>query len=316
MSGVTISAGPAAAHASRSPLLVVGLAVLWGANWPAMKAGIEAGLTPLWMAAARFLAGALCLGAVVVLRGLPLRLARQDWPVMLVGAAGPMAAFTALSCLALTVLPAGPSIVVAYATPLWVVPTAWLLLGERPGRLALAGAVVGLTGVAVMSGPWTLDWRDPAVLLGQAALLLAAGCWAVSILRVRSNPGVIATPMPVLVLWQLMVAAVAMTVIAASVEPPPALSVLASPSVGLALLYIGPFGTALGFLMMLEINRRMTATAMATATLGVPVAGLVLAWLLLGEHPGLASMIGAGLVVLGVSLAAFKPFSPTQGTRP
>lgn len=316
MSDATLTHPAASGRASRSMMLVVGLALLWGANWPAMKAGIDAGLTPIWMAAARFIAGGLCLGAVVLVRGLPMRLARQDWPVMLVGAVGPMAVFTTLSCLALTVLPAGPSIVVAYATPLWVVPAAWLLLGERPGRAALLGAVLGLVGVAIMSGPWALDWRDPAVLLGQAALLLAAGCWAVSILRVRANPGRIVTPMPVLVLWQLLVAAVAVTAVAVVMEPLPALHIIASPGAGLALLYIGPLGTALGFLMMLEINRRMTATAMATATLGVPVAGLVLAWLLLGEQPGTASLIGAGLVVAGVALAACRTVSQPQGERP
>ncbi|MFC3126015.1 hypothetical protein ACFOD4_13180 [Pseudoroseomonas globiformis] len=48
--------------ADRSPAWVFGLVgaiLLWGANWPVMKAGL-AHVTPLWFSAMRFAAGAAC----------------------------------------------------------------------------------------------------------------------------------------------------------------------------------------------------------------------------------------------------------------
>ncbi|MFN6955036.1 MAG: DMT family transporter [Acetobacteraceae bacterium] len=307
---------------------MAGLALAWGGNWPAMKFGLDAGgLPPLWLAALRFVLGALCLAPFVVLlcgrgRGgftawMPLP-AASDRPILIVGALGPMAGLTALACLALAVLPAGPSAVVAYSTSLWVVPAAWWWLRERPGAGPLIGVALGLSGIVAMSGPWALDWSDPRVLLGQAALLVAAALWAASILHVRARGGRLATPLPVLVLWQLALAAGLLLPVALLAEgPPPLASLLASPAALLALLYVGPLGTALAFMLMLEVNRRLSATGMATATLAVPPTGLLLGWALLGEKPTAAAFLGAAMVVAGVALAALvrPPVAASPGSR-
>jgi drug/metabolite transporter (DMT)-like permease len=295
---------PAAAGAPvlTSALATMTLAVVWGANWPAMKLALDAGISPLWLAAARFVIGATCLlPAMVIARGSSF-VARGDVAVLLGGALGPMAAFTMLSCLALVVLPAGPSAVVAYATPLWVIPAAWWLLGERPGRTALGAAALGVVGLCLLSGPWALDWSDPRVPLGQMALLAASAAWAASIVQVRGRGGILVTPLPVLVFWQLVLAAALLVPIAAAFEPlPDTASLMAALP---PLLYVGAAGTALAFLLMLEMNRRLSASAMAMATLGVPVAGLLLAGLLLGERPAPLALAGASLVIAAVVLGA------------
>jgi len=64
-----ITATPAAAHSRRAAyLLLAGVVVLWGANWPVMKLGL-AELPPFWFAAIRVILGAFCLFAVLALGG-------------------------------------------------------------------------------------------------------------------------------------------------------------------------------------------------------------------------------------------------------
>jgi drug/metabolite transporter (DMT)-like permease len=44
-----------------------------------------------------------------------------------------MVGFSILVSVGMQYLPAGRSVVLGYTTPLWVVPAAWLFLGEKPG---------------------------------------------------------------------------------------------------------------------------------------------------------------------------------------
>src|SRR3546814_20135699 len=60
-------------------LLLAAVIILWGANWPVTKIGVEA-MPPVWLANARLVLGALSRFALLALVG-PLQLAtRRDLP--------------------------------------------------------------------------------------------------------------------------------------------------------------------------------------------------------------------------------------------
>lgn len=84
-------------------------------------------------------------------------------------------------------MPAGRAIVLGYTTPLWVLPAAWLFLREPITIRQLAGCAVALAGLALFFNPASFDWSDEQALLGNALLLLAAACWAISIVFVRTH---------------------------------------------------------------------------------------------------------------------------------
>jgi len=103
------------------------LAILvWGINWPVMKAGLGH-VTPFWFSASRFALGALCLFLLQSATGTLYRPRRRDLPLLLSVGLLQMLAFTLLGALAMTDLPAGRSAVLAYTTPLWVTPLAVLV---------------------------------------------------------------------------------------------------------------------------------------------------------------------------------------------
>ena len=138
-----------------------------------MKVGLVY-VPPLWFAAARVLLGALCLFAVVAVVS-PIRLpGAADVPVVLSVAGLQIALFLALVNTGLQNVDAGRAAILTYTTPLWVVPIARFVLGERPRRFEGWALLLGLTGIAVLFSPRELDFTDPQAVAGNALLLAAA----------------------------------------------------------------------------------------------------------------------------------------------
>nr|WP_282447099.1 DMT family transporter [Azoarcus sp. TTM-91] len=278
----------------------MGLAILiWGANWPVMKAGLEH-ITPIWFAATRFALGGLCLFALQLATG-SLRLPRRgDLPLVASVGLLQMLAFTVLGTLAMTEIPAGRSAVLAYTTPLWVTPAAILLFGERFGLRQAGGTLLGLAGVALLLNPLALDWRDVAVLKANLMLLAASLCWAVCILHLRRRRG--ASSAYHLAPWQMLVATLPLLVLARVVEGP--YSGDGSPAFWQVALFVGPVATAFCFCAVNAASMRLPATAMASAMLGVPVVGLALSVLLLGEALTSALLAGVCAILGGIALVS------------
>jgi len=279
----------------RAALLLGLVVVLWGVNWPMMKVGVAL-MPPLSFAALRLLLGAVTLLLVAAGAG-QLRLpARHDLPIVVWVGLLQMAGFLICVSLALLYVPAGRSAILAYTTPLWVVPLAWAFLGERLSAGRLAGLGLGLAGVLVLFNPAAVAWDDPNALLGNGLLLLAALLWAVNIVQVRGHRWQ-GTPLS-LGPWQFLVGAALLLPVAVVVDwgrpvdwTPALLAVLA---------YNGPLATGFCFWAMVTVSRALPATTTSLGTLGTPVVGLLSATLFLGEPLGLASLAGLGLIAAGL----------------
>ena len=273
---------PAATMSGVSPrtaLVLLGFVIiLWGANWTVMKVGLPF-IPPLRFAAARMVMGAVILFGVAALLGELRWPSRQDWPIVLAVGSLQMAAFMALTTVALQFVPAGRSAILAYTTPLWVTPLAFYLLGERLNRLKLYGLLCGLAGVAVLFNPLGFDWRDPHVLLGNGLLLTAALLWALLIVQVRRHHWQ-GSPLS-LGPWQFTVAATLLVPLALLVEADRPWHW--SSELGWVLPDNGPLATAFCFWAMLTINRALPAITTSLGSLGVPAFGLLVSTLALGE---------------------------------
>jgi drug/metabolite transporter (DMT)-like permease len=94
-----------------------------------------------------------------------------------------------------------------------------LFLGEPLTRWRVLGVSLGIGGLAVMFNPVAFTWSDKRALLGNACIMLAALCWAISILQVRGHRWV-STPYQ-LVLWEVLLAAVVLALLAYLIEGVP-----------------------------------------------------------------------------------------------
>lgn len=131
--------------ATRNILLLLGIVLLWGGNWAAMKVAVSQ-ISPLWFSTLRFACGGLCLFPMAELSGQLQWPSKMDWPIVITGALFQMAGFSAFVVIALLSLPVGRSIILAYSTPLWVAPASVLLLRERLSRSLRLASAAGLQG--------------------------------------------------------------------------------------------------------------------------------------------------------------------------
>jgi drug/metabolite transporter (DMT)-like permease len=287
--------GKAADSVAFSPtvarLLLVGVVVLWGANWPVMKIGVQY-MPPVWFAAARLVLGAATLFALLWVLGRLTLPTRRDLPVVFTVGALQMAAFLALVNIALQQVEAGRSAVLAYTTPLWVTPVAIALLGERLTSFKLIGLALGVGGVAVLFNPLGFDWSDREVLVGNGLLLVAALSWSIAILHVRGHKWD-SSPLQ-LAPWQMLLAVPPLALISWVTEDWS--SIRWTGNLALVLAYNGPLATAFCFWAVVSVTRALPAITTSLSLLAVPVTGVAASALFLAEP--LTTTLVAGLVLI------------------
>lgn len=275
--------------------LLVLLILSWAVSWPVVKVGIRT-VPPLWYGCFRYIAGALCLFVVVALRRELTFPPRPDWPLVAVSGALQMAAYSALTGLALTILPPGRASVLAFSTPLWVVPLAGWCLHERISKTGFCGVGVGLLGVLSIAAP-SLHRNGSGQVMPYAMLMAAAASWAISIVFVRSHH--FAATALALAPWQMLIAAALLAPLALLVEGAPR-AVGASGAASLA--YVGPIATAFAYWAAVEAGRRVPASTMSMALLATPGIGIVVSALTLGETIDASLIIGVALTGAGIRM--------------
>src|SRR5882757_776032 len=282
-------------HLSRrgALLLFAVIVMAWGLNWTITKTLVQS-VPPLWTTAIRSAIATVALAALLFARGEMIVPRRGDLPVIFVTSIFHMVAFSALVAFGLQFAVVGRSIVLGYTTPLWVMPAAWLFLGERMTPSRSLGMAIGLAGLAVMFNPLAFNWADANTLAGSGCILLAALCWAVSIVYVRAHRW-ISTPFQ-LVFWQTLLATLVVSALAFLKEGVPH-PVWTPQLVGL-FFYSGIIGTALAYWAMATVNRSLPAVVTSLGLLATPVVGGASSAMALGE-PIDIGLIVAMLLILG-----------------
>jgi probable blue pigment (indigoidine) exporter len=279
-----------------SPLTIALTAVppvVWGSTYA---------VTQLWLPADRpfFAAAARVLPAGLLLLLWVRRLPRGHWwgRSVVLGALN-HGLFFGLLYVAAFRLPSGLGSTITALSPLVVMGTAFLVIGERQPRVTLLAAVVGVAGVVALV--WQGDRSGTVDLLGMGAAVGAVVSSALGFALVkRWSP-----PDDVLVTtsWQLVAGGLLLVPVAAAAEgAPPALDL---PAV-LALAYLGLVGSALGYLLWFRGLTRMDAGAVAVVGLVNPVVGTALGVLLLAEPFGPVHLVAVA-VTLGSVLVAQAP---------
>lgn len=281
----------------RHRMLLVLLVLTWAVSWPVIKVGVTT-VPPLWYGFARYLIAAACLFAVLALRGQLVIPPRSDWSLVAVSGALQMGAYSALTGLALTALPPGRASVLAFSTPIWVVPLSAWWLHEHITRRAKIGVALGLSGVLVMAAP-SLHPSGSHQVAAYAMLMGAAGAWAVAIVVVRSHRFT-ATPLA-LAPWQMLTATCLLLPLAILFEGP-VRRVDARGAASLA--YVGPVATAFAYWAVVETGRQVRASSMSMALLATPSLGILISALTLDEGIDRSLVAGVVLIGVGITLAA------------
>ena len=277
-------------------LLLVAV-LLFGGVWPLTKDALG-DATPMWFAAWR---AGLAAAAAAILVGIIGELrwpVRVDWPAVAVVGVLQIGGFFAFTHAALALVPAGRTAILGNVTIFWLVPLSVWLLGEAVSTRRWVAAAVGLLGVAVMIGPWAIDWGAPGVLAGHGLLLLASLCWSLAIIGLRLRPP--RAPLIELLPFVFLVGAVLLVPLAMWQEPVGGLG----PDAWWQAAFIGLVAAPIGTWATVEAGRHLNAVMASLGFLLVPLLGVALATLWLGEPLGWDLLAGGALIVLSVMLAA------------
>ena len=210
-----------------------------------------------------------------------------------------MVGFTLLGTIGLETVPAGRSVVLAYTTPLWVVPGASLFLGERLTARRSIGVLVGMFGFAVLFNPFAFEWSDKELMWGNASILAAALLWAASILHIRGHRWC-STPFQ-LVPWEMLIAAVVLTAIALPIADPPDPGAWDAEVVALV-MFVGLPGTALAYWAVAVATRNLPAVTTSLGLLATPVVGIIVAVIVLDEPLTTSLVFALILILAGIAI--------------
>ncbi len=294
-------------HPAWAYILVILATLFWAGNVTLGRAlRFQAG--PFTISAARIAIASLVF--LFLVRGLPAAERRpgRDWPLLLLMALLGMVGCPVTLYLALRLTTASSTALINGAGPLITAVLAALFLHTRLTRSQLAGALLSLFGVLLVIGAG--ESRSLAGFsLNQGGLIMVVNVvmWGLySILsrvvtRGRSAAGVTAFSTWFALPFLLVAAAIEWR------EAPPQVDA----SLVLALLYIGVFATCLAFLMWNEGVRRVGPDGAMAFYNMLPVFGVLLGALFLGEQMTAGQWLGGGLIIVGGLVAALWAHRPT-----
>jgi O-acetylserine/cysteine efflux transporter len=269
----------------RHVAIAVLVALTWGVNFVVLHVGLES-FPPLLFTALRFALVALVI-PFVPRPGVPVRWVVAVGLFMSAGHHG-------LVTLGLHEgMPAGLASLVLQLQAAFTIGFAVLLLGESPRRAQLAGGALALGGIAIIAAG-----RGAAVPLGAVLLTVGAACsWGLGNVAARKAN----SPSPLgLLVWSSLVPPLPLLGLSAVFERDEV--VVMDASGVLALAYVVILSTLGGFGAWVWLLRQHSASTVAPFSLLVPVFGIGSAWLFLSEAPSATELLGAGVVLAGLSL--------------
>ncbi|UCA45217.1 EamA family transporter [Pseudochrobactrum sp. XF203] len=273
---------------TRTDLLLTALApAIWGSTYIVTTQMLPAGY-PMTVAMLRALPAGLLL--LLLVRQLP----QGIWwlRVFILGALN-FSFFWAMLFVAAYRLPGGVAATVGAVQPLIVVFLARMVLGTRLRIVAVAAALAGIVGVALLV-------LKPDSALDQTGIIAAlAGAFSMAAGTVLSRYWQPPVSPLTFTAWQLTAGGLLLVPVAFSQEP--ALPVLTLIN-WLGLIYLGLIGGAVTYLLWFRGLARLESSVAASLGFLSPLTAVILGWGLLGQQLNLLQITGMAIVLFSVWL--------------
>jgi drug/metabolite transporter (DMT)-like permease len=276
-------------------LVFLALGGMWGSSYLFIKIGV-ADLRPFTLVALRLLVGAVLLWAVMALR-------RQALPrdavtyrhLVVMGFINIAIPFALITWAEQSVTSALAAILTA-PVPLFAGVIAPFFIAEEPLRVnAIAGLAVGFLGVIVLTGVDVGGGSDP---IGALALVAASLSYAVGAVYSRRNVHGLAPVVPAT--FQVTIACLISAVLALAFERPWTAHLTSQST--FAVVWLGLLGSGFAYLAVFHLLRRWGATRTTLVAYVIPVVGIALGFVVLGEPVDARVLLGTALIVGGVGL--------------
>lgn len=276
-------------------LLVLG--ALWGTSYLFIKVTVSE-VPALTLVAGRLIVAAAIMWILLLLRGQTVPRSRRIWTAF--GVMGLLSGAIPYWLISWgeQYISSGLASLLQATMPIFTILLAhWLSNDERLTWLKGIGVIAGFAGVGVLMMP---DLRQglQANLLGQMAIIGSSVCYATATLfarvHLRGQSPVVAT------MGQLTTGALLTVPACLVLEPPVHLRVSwAALACWLALAILG---TVIAYIIYYALIERTSATFVSMVTYIIPVNGLILGAVVLGEPLSATVVAGLALILLGIGL--------------
>ena len=283
----------------RNLLAFLALAGLWGTAFMAIKAGL-AFFPPVLFAAFRYdIAGLLMLGYAIYATDRWRPRGWEEWALVGVGAVFLIAAYHAFLFVGEQGTTSAAAAVVVSLSP--VLTTAFarvFLTSERLTTVGIAGILLGLVGVVVLTSP------DPTTLLSgdllaEGLVFAAALSFAFGSVLTRRIPAEL--PIETMEAWSMVGGALLMHGVSVALGESPR-TIEVTPAGIAALAYLSIAASAVGFLIYFDLLDRLGPIEINLVSYVAPVFAAISGALLLDESIDVATVAGFVLIFAGFVL--------------
>jgi len=288
----------AKAFAANAYVLLTLTPLFWSVNW-ILGRGLATDIPPMAMTFFRWLF------SILILAPFALPQVRRDWPIvrrswktmLFLGAIG-IGSHNALAYLGLNYTTATNGLILNSFIPVMIVAMSWLFLREPLSGLQLTGIVVSLTGVMSILSQGSVDTLLSFRLNGGDLLvILSMAMWSVYTICLRWRPA--GLDMLTFLFVLMVVGDLAVLPLFLAEAAFGRTMAVTLPNVG-ALVTVALFSSVLAYIFW---NRGVELVGANVAGLFVhlmPVFGVVLAWLFLGERLAPFHVAGIALILAGI----------------
>jgi drug/metabolite transporter (DMT)-like permease len=291
---------------ARQLWVLVLLTLVWGLNWPVMKAavsglpGAPSAYPPLAFRALSMLLSLPVLGLALLVLKVPLSVPRRHWKELALLTLLNMAVWHVVVIIAVQQLSSGRSAILGYTMPVFAALWGRWVWGDRLAWLQLLGVLAAATGVLLLlSGEFGKLAGAPWAAL---AVVGAAAVWALGTHLLRRSS--IELPLLTIVFWMTACTAVLMTLLSLTFER--AAWRAPEPHVWGAIAYnaIGAFGFA--HAAWFYLARTMPPVASSISVMLIPVLGVFSGAVLLGEALHWQDWSAVALMVAAIGLVLIR----------
>ena len=280
---------------AREYVLLLVLAILWGASYTFIRLGV-ATIPPVTLIAARTLIGGILLFAILTARGIAMPHDAASWRQFLVQALlNSVVPFTLIAWAEKTV-EAGLTTILCSTSPIFTFVISFAITRHEPATLTkLFGVVIGIAGICLIVGVEALSGLGNA-LVADFAIIAATLCFAGAAIFGRSFEKL--DPMAPAA-GSMLCGSLVLIPLSLLTERP--WTIAPSAASVMALVALSVVSTALAFVLYFRLVRTLGSVGVtAQAYLRVPI-GVAIGVVFLGESLAPSALIGLACVVVGVA---------------
>ena len=273
------------------------LCLIWGTTWQAIKISLE-GIPPFTGAGIRFVIASVFLFVIILFRRSSLYANKREIRLLLLVAVLTYFIDYGLIYWGEKYLSAGVTAVFFATFPLFTaIFTNFVFKNEHFNWIKYLGLMIGFIGISIVFLDQLLITSfNTKILLSSSGIIIAAISAAIATVLIKKH----LTHINSYTLSLYQMAPGALFLLSFGFLSENLAAVQLSTRVVLAVLYLAVIGSAVTFVIYYHLLKHMSAITLSTIIYVTPIVALIADFLLFREIPPVRTLLGAGLIFIGI----------------